>query len=266
MKWLLFLFTFNAFATESVDITEIYPSELADEFISNEIIIGEIEYNKCYGSNILTSKRRKWPGAQHVKFCLDTAPKLYRTISKNTNWNNEAIKLSISWTLAEAGWYHSLNRPENYCFWGVMKNEKNISCSATSMEEGFEIWKNYLSHSHSPPKSYVPYRAKSCAPHRALIKHFEKQSVSSMWTDDELNLWFRSNPYVGKSPSFYNKRNPGEIKTQKNKDKAITGDGACTYNSINENYAGHIKSSMRTMKIYCKQVYEDIMNNDPNGV
>lgn len=50
------------------------------------------------------------------------------------------------------------------------------------------------------------------------------------------------------------------------RDKAITADGACTYNSINENYSGHIKSSMRTMKRYCKQIYDDITADDPSGV
>lgn len=266
MKWFLLIFTFNVYASELIDITEHYPIELADELIGNELAVGDIDYGVCFTSNATSSSKRRWPGAQHVKFCLDTAPKLYKTMLDNTSWNSEAIKLSISWTLAEAGWFHSLNKPKNYCFWGFMKNEQTLSCSAKTMEDGFNIWKNYLSDSHNPPNYYVKYRAKSCAPHRTLIKNFEKKDVEQMWSDDDLNLWMRSIPHVGKKPAYYNARNPGEIKTNPKNGKAQTGDGSCTYNSINDNYAGHIKSSLRTMKRYCNQVYQDIITDDPNGV
>lgn len=243
--------------------SELFFEETVIAPLSEDLEVGDINY----GATCSTAKgaARVWPMAQHVKFCMDTAPKLYRVMVKNTSWNDQAIKLSLGWTLAESGWNHSLRKPNNFCFWGFMKNEVTLPCSAKTMEEGFLTWKNYLSDAHEPPDHYVKFRAKSCAPHRALIKNFNKDRVSRMWSDDELNLWMRSQPYVKKTAKFYNSKNPGEIKTGSN-GKEIIGEAPCTYNSVNPNYAAHVKLSTNLMVRYCKQIYDDITSDDDNGV
>lgn len=249
-----------------VDITDFIIKEDFYQVFDEELEVGEIDYQACSDGTIhKVSGKRVWPAAEHVKFCMESGPKLYRSIQNNTPWNSAAVEFGLGWTLAEAGWGHFLHKKTNYCYWGFSIDETPTKCNAKSVDEGVKQWRDYLTLPHDLPDYVVPKRAKHCAPHRNLVEQFKAKPGPykySTWyeKEDQMNLWLRAKPHVSKSPDHYNEHEYNsvvEVLTNA-KGNLIQGEGACTYNAVQEDYARHIQMSAKNMFRWCKQVYSDL--------